>query len=71
LDRGADSKIKNSDGNIASELTNDPEMKFLLDNYEEYRKIQLERGIEELKLIFTKHKKEIKSPVLQYIMRRG
>lgn len=62
------SKIKNSDGNIASELTNDPEMKFLLDNYTEYKQIQLERGINELKLIFTKHKKEIKSPVLQYIM---
>ena len=45
-------------------------MKFLLDNYTEYKQIQLERGINELKLIFTKHKKEIKSqsPVLQYIM---
>jgi ankyrin repeat protein len=68
MEKGADSKIKNSDGNIASDLTNDPEMKFLLDNYEEYKKIQLERGIDELKLIFTKQKKEVKSPILQYIM---
>lgn len=64
LDRGADPKIKNSDGNIASELTNDPEMKFLLDNYEEYKQIQLERRIDELKMIFTKQKREVKSPGL-------
>lgn len=70
LEKGADPKIKNSDGNIASELTNDPEMKFLLDNYEEYKKIQLERGIDELKLIFTKQKRQVKSPVLQYIMEK-
>ena len=68
LDRGADPKIKNSDGNIASDLTNDPEMKFLLDNYAEYRQIQIERGVDDLKNIFKKQQKHIKSPVLQYIM---
>ena len=68
LERGADPKIKNSDGNIASELTNDPEMKFLLDNYDEYKKIQKERGIDDMKQIFTKQKKNITSPVLQYIL---
>jgi ankyrin repeat protein len=67
LEKGANSKIKNSDGNIASELTNDPEMKFLLDNYEEYKKIQLERGVDDMKLIFTKHKKVVKSIVAEYI----
>ena len=67
LDRGANPSLKNSDGNIASELTNDPEMKFLLDNYEEYKKIQQERGINDLKLIFTKKKKNIKSPLYEYI----
>lgn len=67
LERGADPRIKNSDGNIASELTNDPEMKFLLDNYDEYKKIQQERGIDDMKLIFTKKKKMIKSPVIEYI----
>ena len=68
LERGANPTIKNSDGNIASDLTNDPEMKFLLDHYEEYKKIQKERGIDEMKLIFTKQKKQVKSPVLQYIL---
>jgi hypothetical protein len=68
LERGANPNIKNSDGNIASELTNDPEMKFLLDNYEEYKKIQKEQGIDDMKLIVTKQKKQVKSPVLQYIM---
>ena len=68
LERGANPKIKNSDGNIASELTNDPEMKFLLDHYVEYKKIQTERGIDDMKLIFTKDKKIVKSPVLEYIL---
>lgn len=67
LERGANSKIKNSDGNIASELTNDPEMKFLLDHYEEYKQIQLDKGIDDMKLIFTKHKKVVKSIVAEYI----
>lgn len=68
LERGANPSIKNSDGNIASELTNDPEMKFLLDNYGEYKKIQLSRGIDDLKIIFKKTKKIVKSPVLEYIL---
>jgi hypothetical protein len=68
LERGANPNIKNSDGNIASELTNDPEMKFLLDHYAEYKKIQTERGIDDMKLIFTKDKKIVKSPVLEYIL---
>jgi len=68
LERGANPNIKNSDGNIASELTNDPEMKFLLDHYVEYKKIQTERGIDDMKLIFTKDKKIVKSPVLEYIL---
>ena len=67
LERGANPKIKNSDGNIASELTNDPEMKFLLDNYEEYKKIQKDRGIDDMKIIFMKQKQHTKSPVSQYI----
>lgn len=68
LERGADPKIKNSDGNIASELTNDPEMKFLLDNYSEYKKIQNELGISDLeKFAISKTKKTIKSPVAKYI----
>ena len=33
---GADPIIKNSDGNRASDMTVDPELKFLLDNFEEY-----------------------------------
>jgi ankyrin repeat protein len=40
LDHGARPDIKNSDGNIASDFTNDPELKFLLDNYEEYKIIK-------------------------------
>jgi len=67
LERGANPSIKNSDGNIASELTNDPEMKFLLDHYNEYKKIQAERGVDDMKLIFTKHKKVVKSIVSEYI----
>jgi ankyrin repeat protein len=68
LEKGASPTIKNSDGNIASDLTNDPEMKFLLDNYEEYKRIQLKRGIDDIKHIFRKTKKTIKSPVLEYIL---
>ena len=68
LEMGANPTIKNSDGNIASELTNDPEMKFLLDNYNEYKKIQSSCGIHDIKMIFKKTKKVIKSPVLEYIL---
>ena len=68
LERNASPNIKNSDGNIASELTNDPEMKFLLDNYDEYKRIQRERGIDDMKLIFQKKKKEIVSPLSQHIL---
>ena len=68
LERGANPSIKNSDGNIASDLTNDAEMKFLLDTYEEDRRIQLKRGIDDIKNIFRKKKKTIKSPVLEYIL---
>jgi hypothetical protein len=64
LDRGANPSLKKSDGNIPSDLTNDPEMKFLLDNYDEYKKIQQERGIDDLKLIFTKNKKILDNVIL-------
>ena len=36
LSLGANPSCKNGDGNKASDMTADPEMKFLLDNYEEY-----------------------------------
>lgn len=39
LKLGADPTIKNSDGNRASEMTVDLELKFLLDNFEEYQEI--------------------------------
>lgn len=39
LNLGADPTVKNSDGNRASDMTVDPELKFLLDNYEEYQEI--------------------------------
>ena len=57
LEKGADPKIKNSDGIIPSNLTNNPEMKFLLDNYNKYKKIQEEEGIDYIKIIFSKEKK--------------
>jgi len=68
LERNANPNIKNSDGNIASELTNDPEMKFLLDNYEEYKRIQSERRIDYMKLIFQKTKNKIISQLSQHIL---
>jgi ankyrin repeat protein len=39
LKLGADPTIKNSDGNKASDMTVDPELKFLLDNFNEYQEI--------------------------------
>jgi ankyrin repeat protein len=62
LERGARSDIKNSDGNIASDFTNDPEMKFLLDHFEEYKKI---KKCLPYKLRETKTK--VESPVRKYI----
>lgn len=63
LQKGANPSIKNSDGNIPSQMTNEPEMKFLLDHFEEYMEIQKERGI-----IQDNHcVKKIKSPVGEYI----
>ena len=43
LGLGANPSFKNGDGNKASDMTADPEMKFLLDNYEEYLILQKER----------------------------
>jgi ankyrin repeat protein len=39
LKLGADPTIKNTDGNKASDMTVDPELKFLLDNFDEYQEI--------------------------------
>ena len=39
LKMGADPTVKNSDGNKASNMTVDPELKFLLDNFVEYQEI--------------------------------
>ncbi len=39
LKMGADPTIKNSDGYKASDMTVDPELKFLLDNFVEYQNI--------------------------------
>jgi ankyrin repeat protein len=36
---GADPTIKNADGNKPSDMTVDPELKFLLDNFQEYQEI--------------------------------
>ena len=65
LKRGANPAIKNSDGNIPSDMTNEPETKFLLDHFEEYMKIQKERGTENAS--HTDKLKKIKSPVGEYI----
>ena len=48
LSLGANPSFKNGDGNKASDMTADPEMKFLLDNYEEYLILDEQRRIEEL-----------------------
>ena len=60
LEHGARPDIKNSDGNIASEFTSDPEMKFLLDNDEEYKKIKQN-------LQYREPVKKIESPIRKYI----
>lgn len=39
LKLGADPTIRNCDGNKASDMTVDPELKFLLDNFQEYQEI--------------------------------
>jgi ankyrin repeat protein len=39
LKLGADPTIRNSDGSKTSDMTVDPELKFLLDNFEEYQEI--------------------------------
>lgn len=62
LEKGARPDIKNSDGNIASDFTNDPEMKFLLDHFEEYKKIR-----QSLPYKIREPKKKVESPVLKYI----
>jgi ankyrin repeat protein len=62
LEHGARPDIKNSDGNIASDFTNDPELKFLLDNYEEYKIIK-----KDLSYNLQTPVKKIESPVRKYI----
>lgn len=47
LSLGANPACKNGDGNKASDMTADPEMKFLLDNYEDYLALQKERKMAE------------------------
>lgn len=63
LQKGANPSIRNSDGNIPSEMTNDPEMKFLLDHFNEYMEIQKEDVLSRIINV----KKKIKSPVGEYI----
>jgi ankyrin repeat protein len=63
LQKGANPTIKNSDGNIPSEMTNDAEMKFLLDHFDEYMEIQKERGFSNA----MSESKIIKSHVGEYI----
>jgi hypothetical protein len=46
-------------------MTSDPELKFLLDNFDEYKKIQASQGVPIISPISTR--KSIKSPVQQYI----
>ena len=45
LNLGADPTIKNTDGNKASDMTVDPELKFLLDNFNEYKEIIKNKNI--------------------------
>lgn len=65
LKRGANPAIKNSDGNIPSDMTNEPETKFLLDHFAEYMKIQKERGNDNTS--HAEKMKNIQSPVGEYI----
>ena len=68
LNRGANPRLKNSDGNTPSEMTSDPELKFLLDNYEEYKRIQQQNGsFGTITSPFLTNKKSISSPVGKYI----
>ena len=59
LSLGANPAYKNGDGNKASDMTADPEMKFLLDNYEEYLKLEEERRKE--KFEFQQKEKDEKN----------
>lgn len=54
LQNGANPTIKNSDGNIPSEMTNDPEMKFLIEHFNEYMEIQKEMSVVQDKKIKNK-----------------
>ena len=58
LSLGANPAFKNGDGNKASDMTADPEMKFLLDNFEEYQYIQREKKEKERQ----EREKEMRSP---------
>ena len=66
LSAGANPLLKNSDGNKASDMSADPEMKFLLDNFKEYKQIQASQGIDIGSPSPLKTKK-IQSPVGRYI----
>ena len=61
LQKSANPTIKNSDGNIASDMTNEPEMKFLLDHFDEYMEIKKEQ------IQKNTGQKRLKSPVAEYI----
>jgi hypothetical protein len=66
LRAGANPLLKNSDGNKASDMSADPEMKFLLDNFKEYKQIQASQGIDIGSPSSSKTKK-IESPVGRYM----
>ena len=66
LRSGANPLLKNSDGNKASDMSADPEMKFLLDNFKEYKQIQASQGIDIGSPSVSK-RKSIDSPVKRYI----
>jgi ankyrin repeat protein len=69
LKNGANPTIKNSDGNIPSDMTNEPETIFLLDHFEEYMNIRREHGIQDISYNTSQKSKfaNIKSPVAEYI----
>lgn len=69
LKNGANPTIKNSDGNIPSDMTNEPETIFLLDHFEEYMNIRREHGIPDISYNTSQKSKfaNIKSPVAEYI----